>query len=146
MKRVLVLCTANASRSQMAEGYLQYYAGDWGEFHSAGISPDRVNPYAVQVMEEDNIDISGKLSKSYQQFERQEFDFLITVCDEAHAALPKRLRAKNRLHFSIPDPDLAGGDNSARLHAFREARELVKRHMLKFIGRELKPVASELPV
>ena len=128
----------------MAEGYLQFYANGWGEFYSAGIKPHRVNPLAIQVMEEDNIDISGNTSKSVKQFEHEVFDFLITVCDEANAAIPKRIKAKNRLHFSIADPESAMEDANGRLNAFREARETIKRHMLRFIGRELKPAGAEL--
>lgn len=137
MKRVLVLCTGNACRSQMAEGYLNFYAGDKGRFFSAGLEEHGLHPVSVQVMDEDNIDISGNWSKKYNVFEDQHFDFLITVCDDVQNRLPDDLSFLHHLHFSIPNPIKVKGNREQQLRAFREAREIVKKSMLKFIGMEL---------
>ncbi len=135
-KKILVLCSGNASRSQMAEGYLNYYASEVAEFYSAGIVAKGLHPFAVQVMAEDNIDISANSSKTYREFSGIHFDYLLTVCDEAREAVTE-ISASRHFHFSIPDPD--SGDPSARHRAFLEVREQVKKHMLRFIGRELQP-------
>ena len=137
MKRVLVLCTGNACRSQMAEGYLNFYAGDKGQFFSAGLVDHGLHPISIQVMDEDNIDISGNRSKEYSVFKDKHFDFLITVCDEVNTRLPNDLSFRQHLHFSIPDPSKIRGSREQQILAFREVRENVKRSMLKFIGMEL---------
>ncbi len=142
MKKILVLCSGNSSRSQMAEGYLNYYAAGRAEFFSAGLQDRGVNPLTIEVMAEDNIDISANYSKTYHQFQKQRFDYLITVCDEAYRRLPKGLSARHHVHFSIPDPDQAKGTPEERREAFRQIRETVKKNILKFIGRELPNVAE----
>ena len=137
MKKILVLCSGNSSRSQMAEGYLNYYAAGQADFFSAGLKDRGINPLTIEVMAEDNIDISGHYSKNVEQFRKHRFDFLLTVCDEAYERLPKQLSAERHLHFSIPDPDAVDGDLETRREAFREIRERVKKDVLRFIGREL---------
>ena len=137
MKRVLVLCTGNACRSQMAEGYLNFFAGEKALFYSAGLEDHGLNALAVEVMAEDNIDISDSRSKHYRVFKSLGFDFLITVCDEVNSQLPRNIRADRHLHFSIPDPAKVQGSPEQRLEAFRGVREKVKKHMLRFIGTEL---------
>jgi len=140
MKKILVLCSGNSSRSQMAEGYLNYYAAGKANFYSAGLQDRGVNPLTVEVMSEDNIDITGSRSKTYHQFQAHQFDYLITVCDEAYKQLPGQLSARRHLHFSIPDPDQVDGNPETRLHAFRSIRETVKKEILKFIGREFSSI------
>jgi arsenate reductase len=137
MKKILVLCSGNSSRSQMAEGYLNYYAQGRANFCSAGLDDRGINPLAIEVMEEDNIDISENTSKSYKEFEGIKFDYLITLCDEAHTHRPKRLNARHYIHFSVPDPGQFEGDREEQLEGFRRIRETVKKHILKFIGKEL---------
>ena len=144
MKRILVLCTGNACRSQMAEGYLNFYAGDKGQFYSAGVEDHGLHPTSVEVMDEDNIDISDSRSKRYDVFVDAHFDFLITVCDEVIRDLPDDLSYHQHLHFSIPDPAQVKGSREQQLLAFREVREIVKKSMLKFIGMEL--IGQEEPV
>lgn len=137
MKKILVLCSGNSSRSQMAEGYLNYYAQGRAKFCSAGLQDRGINPLTIEVMAEDNIDISENTSKSYKGFEGIKFDYLITVCDEARINQPKGLKAHNYVHFSIPDPDQVPGNLEERRESFRQIRETVKKHILKFIGQEL---------
>lgn len=137
MKKVLVMCTENACRSQMAEGYLRFYAANRAIFCSAGIKNAHVNPYAVQVMQEDGIDITSFKSATYKSYEGQTFDHLIIVCKELHGSLPNGLHAK-KIHFiDIPDPALFQGDKDSTIDEFRSVRELVKTEMLKFIGQEI---------
>ena len=137
MKKILVLCSGNSSRSQMAEGYFNYYAQGEALFFSAGLEDRGVNPLTIQVMAEDNLDISESVSKKYVVFNGQKFDYLITVCAMAKKRLPDSIRAKKYLHFDIPDPDLAQGSPSERVAVFRQTREKVKKYVLKFIGKEL---------
>ncbi len=144
MKKILVLCSGNSCRSQMAEGYLKYYATGRAEYFSAGLQDRGVNPLTVEVMAEDNIDISTNHSKTYHRFQKQPFDYLITVCDEAYQQLPKGLSAEHHVHFSIPDPDRVNGTLEERREAFRQIRETVKKNFLKFIGRELPSVTEAM--
>ncbi len=137
MKKILVLCTGNSCRSQMAEGYLNFFASDRALFYSAGVIAEGLNPYAVTVMSEDNIDISGSEAKHYRVFRDIHFDYLITVCDEVQNLLPDDIQADRVLHFSVPDPAKAEGGYEKKLAVFREVRELVKKNMLRFIGMEL---------
>lgn len=87
-KRVLVLCTGNSCRSQMAEGFIRHLAGDKFEVFSAGVKPMQVNPLAIKVMAESGVDISKHRSKSVTEFIRQKFDYVITVCDNAKQTCP----------------------------------------------------------
>lgn len=145
MKRVLVLCTGNACRSQMAEGYLNFYAGDKALFYSAGLEDHGLHPLAVAAMSEDNIDISGCRSKRFEVFRNLHFDYLVTVCDEVNNRLPRSLRRQHHLHFSIPDPAKVKGAPEQKLAAFRAVREEVKKEMLRFIGAELIGQEKLLP-
>ncbi|MCB0561264.1 MAG: arsenate reductase ArsC [Lewinellaceae bacterium] len=137
MKRILVLCTGNSCRSQMAEGYLKFYTQRGAEIHSAGLESHGVNPFAVKVMEEDSIDISGQHSKPVNVFRGQHFDYLVTVCDEAGQKILKGISYNEKIHFSIPDPATYQGEREHILEEFRRVREIVKKKMLKFIGKAL---------
>src|ERR671938_2025240 len=103
-KRVLILCTGNSARSQMAEGLLRRMAGDRFEVESAGVEPSRVRPEAVEAMREVGVDISGQRSKSVDEFSGQEFDYVITVCGKANEACPVFPGARTRLHMPFDDP------------------------------------------
>jgi len=122
-KRVLILCTGNSARSQMAEGLLRQMGGDRFEVASAGVSPTRVRPEAIAVMREIGIDISNHYSKSVEQFSGQEFDYVITVCDNANEQCPVFPGRTQRLHWSFDDPAAAEGDEDARLAVFRRVRD-----------------------
>jgi arsenate reductase (thioredoxin) len=121
--RVLILCTGNSARSQMAEGWLRYLGGGAYEAYSAGTHPTSVNPLAIQVMAECSIDISQARSKSVTEFLDQSFDYVITVCDQAAEHCPVFPGKAIRLHWSFPDPAAVTGDGADRLQAFRNVRD-----------------------
>src|SRR5579863_6243106 len=114
-KRVLILCTGNSARSQMAEGLLRQDAGDRFEVSSAGTKPGSVRPEAIAVMRELGIDISGHRSKSVTEFDGQHFDYVITVCDSARESCPVFFGSANRLHHSFDDPAALQGSEGERL-------------------------------
>ena len=120
--RVLILCTANSARSQMAEGVLRWLAGDRVEAFSAGTHPSIVNPLAIEVMREIGIDISGHRSKSVQEFIGRPLDVVITVCDNAAETCPAFPGNVERIHWSFPDPAAVQGDEQKR-SAFRAVRD-----------------------
>jgi len=121
--RVLILCTGNSARSQMAEGLLRSLSKSVVEAHSAGTHPSRVNPLAVEAMKEIGIDVSGHRSKSVEEFAGQRFDLVITVCDNAKESCPVFPGAPERLHWSYEDPAAVEGSREERLRAFRRVRE-----------------------
>jgi len=118
--RVLFLCTHNSARSQMAEGLLRHLTGDRFEAASAGTEATSVRPEAVAVMAELGVDISKQESKTLERYVSQPFDFVVTVCDDANEACPFFPGAKNRLHWSLPDPSKATGGEQERLAVFRQ--------------------------
>ncbi len=133
--RVLVLCTANSARSQMAEGLLRALAGDRLDVVSAGIEPGSLHPLAVQAMAEIGIDISAQRSKSVERFSGQEFDFVITVCDAAAERCPVFPGSAQRLHWSVEDPVETAGIEEDRMSAFRTARDALRVHIEEFLTR-----------
>lgn len=135
-KRILVLCTGNSCRSQMAEGFFRKYKKDW-EIKSAGITPVGLNPVAAKVMAEKGIDISGQKSKSVEKFTGRNFDYVITVCDSAKELCPLFLGKAKYIHWDIDDPSFVEGDYEFRLKKFREARDRIEKHILDFL-REVK--------
>src|SRR5436190_19027230 len=104
MKRILVLCTGNSCRSQLAEGYLRHFAGDKAEVYSAGIETHGVNPRAIATMKEDGIDISGHTSNHIDEYKNIDFDFVITVCDNAQENCPYFPSKAKKFHYNFPDP------------------------------------------
>ena len=116
-KRVLILCTGNSARSQMAEGLLRHDGGARFDVHSAGVSPTQVRPEAIEAMREVGVDISGQRSKSVEEFAGQAFDYVITVCDHAREQCPFFPAETRRIHWSFDDP-AAEGDESQRLAVF----------------------------
>jgi arsenate reductase len=122
-KRVLILCTGNSARSQMAEGLLRHDGGGRFKVSSAGTRPVGVRPEAVEAMREVGVDISGQRSKSVDEFAGQAFDYVITVCDNARESCPVFPEATERVHWSFDDPAAVEGDEAARLAAFRRVRD-----------------------
>ena len=132
-KRVLILCTGNVARSQMAEGLLRHMADDRFEVFSAGLLPSYVRPNAITVMNEIGIDISRHRSKSLDEFLDTLFDFVITVCDHAREQCPIFPGPAKRIHWSIDDPVAPGGE-AAQLKAFRCARDELQRRLQSFVA------------
>ena len=134
-KRVLVLCTGNSARSQMAEGLLRHLAGDRFEIESAGVEPSRVRPEAIEAMREKGVDIRGHRSKSVDEFAHREFDYVITVCDNARESCPLFPGKTERIHWSFDDPAAASGDEAARLSVFRRVRDEIESRLREFIEK-----------
>lgn len=126
MQRVLFLCTHNSARSQMAEGYLRALGSGRFEAVSAGTRARGLHPLAVQAMAEEGIDISLHESKNLAQFVNDSFDVVVTVCDDANESCPYFANAKERRHWSFPDPSAALGDDETRFAAFREVRDAIR--------------------
>ena len=133
-KRVLILCTGNSARSQMAEGLLRHDAGDRFTVESAGTKPSHVRTEAIAVMKELGIDISGHRSKSVEEFARTEFDYVLTVCDNAKESCPVFPGHANRLHKNFEDPAAAEGTEAARLAVFRRVRDEIRDYLEGFPG------------
>jgi arsenate reductase (thioredoxin) len=131
-KRVLILCTGNSARSQMAEGLLRHDAGDRFEVESAGTRPGRVRPEAIAVMKELGIDISGHRSKHVQEFENQSFDYVLTVCDNVKESCPVFPGHLNRIHKSFEDPAALHGAEEERLSLFRRVRDEIQDYLKVF--------------
>lgn len=135
-KRVLILCTGNSARSQMAEGLLREIGGDRFEVESAGVNPSRVRSEAVEVMREVGIDISGHRSKSADEFTGQEFDYIITVCDNARKTCPVFPGHAERIHQSFEDPPAPmAADHETTMAIFRRVRDEIEEWLLEFIAR-----------
>ena len=137
MKKVLVLCTGNSCRSQMAEGYLRYFAGNKAEVFSAGIETHGVNPRAGAAMKEDGIDISRHTSNNINEYRAIHFDFVITVCDNAKENCPFFPGGAKKFHHNFPDPAKATGSEEKILKTFRDTRELIKEYCQKFVSENL---------
>jgi arsenate reductase (thioredoxin) len=132
-KRVLILCTGNSARSQMAEGLLRHDAGDAFEVESAGTKPGTVRPEAIKAMQEVGIDISGHRSKHVDEFEGQRFDYVITVCDNSKESCPVFPGAVKRLHQSFEDPPAPSvGTDDERMAAFRKVRDELRTYLKSF--------------
>ena len=131
-KRVLILCTGNSARSQMAEGLLRHDAGDAFAVYSAGTKPSLVRPEAITVMQEIGIDISGHRSKGVDEFDGQHFDFVITVCDSARQSCPVFFRAAQQVHHGFSDPAEITGSEEERLAIFRRVRDELRDYLAEF--------------
>lgn len=136
-RRVLILCTGNSARSQMAEGLLRSLSENRFEVYSAGTHPSVVNPLAVEAMSERGIDISRQRSKSVDEFKEQEFDYVITVCDHANENCPIFPGQTKRTHWSFDDPAAASGSEEERLNVFRRVRDEIATRLDEFVGGEL---------
>lgn len=129
---VLVLCTGNSCRSQMAEGYLRKFLGESAEVYSAGIETHGVNPRAIQIMSEDGVDISGHTSNHVDEYGHIPFDFILTVCDHAQERCPFFPSSAQRLHCNFPDPAKAVGTEEEVMESFKTTRDLIKTYCLSF--------------
>ena len=136
-RRVLFLCTHNSARSQMAEALLRHLAGDRFEAYSAGTEATHVRPLAVRAMAELGIDSSGQQSKTLDRYLGEPFDAVITVCDQANEACPVFFGARERLHWSFPDPSQAAGSEDEQLAVYRSVRDAIRER----VERELIPRA-----
>ena len=137
MKRILVLCTGNSCRSQIAEGYLRHFAGAKAEIYSAGIETHGVNPKAVAIMKENGIDISHHTSNNIEEYRNIDFDFVITVCDNAKERCPFFPGNAKKFHQNFPDPAKETGAEEEILKKFREVREMIKSYAEKFVADNL---------
>jgi arsenate reductase len=138
MYNILVLCTGNSCRSQMAEGYLRYYAKGKATIYSAGIETHGVNPKAIQVMREDRIDISAHTSNNVNEYMHINFDYIITVCDNALENCPYIPSTAKRFHRDFPDPAKANGSEKEIMEEFRNIRTMIKEFSKNFIQENIK--------
>ncbi len=136
-KNILVLCTGNSCRSQIAEGYLRHFAGEKANVFSAGIETHGVNPKAVATMKEDGIDISNHTSNHIDEYRNIDFDFVITVCDNAKEQCPFFPSEAQKLHHNFPDPAKAAGTPEEVTDQFRQVREQIKAYCKTFVERQL---------
>lgn len=134
MKRVLVLCTGNSCRSQMAEGYLRHFFGNELEVYSAGVEVHGVNPRAISIMAEDGVDISQHTSNLVDEYADLSFDYLLTVCDHALERCPYFSSDAIRLHCSFPDPAKAAGSEEEVMESFRTTRKLIRDYCFQFLS------------
>jgi arsenate reductase len=137
MKRILVLCTGNSCRSQMAEGYLQHFAKGKAKVYSAGIEKHGVNPRAVEVMKEDGINISHHTSNNVDEYRDIDFDYVITVCDNANEQCPVFPSTAKKFHYDFPDPAKVTGTEEEILQQFRNVRDEIKNYCQTFVSENL---------
>jgi arsenate reductase len=133
MKNILVLCTGNSCRSQMAEGYLNFFAKGKANVYSAGIETHGVNPKAIETMMEDGIDITNHTSNNILEYKDIEFDYIITVCDHAKERCPYFPSKALKFHYNFPDPAKAIGSPEEIKQSFASTRGLIKRYCEEFI-------------
>ena len=139
MKKVLVLCTGNSCRSQLAEGFLRQFADNQAEIYSAGIETHGVNPKAIQVMSEVGIDISAHTSNHVDEYSDINFDYVITVCDNAKESCPYFPGQAVKFHENFPDPAKAKGTDQEIMEEFRRVRELIKDYASTFVKENINP-------
>lgn len=131
-KRVLILCTGNSARSQMAEGLLRHDAGDRFEVESAGTKPSVVRTEAIAVLKEVGIDITAHRSKHVEEFDGQHFDYVLTVCDNAKESCPLFFGTAMRLHQNFKDPAVVAGTQEKRMAVFRNVRDEIRSYLKGF--------------
>lgn len=137
MKKILVLCTGNSCRSQIAEGYLRHFAGDKAVVYSAGVETHGVNPRAITIMQEDGIDISQHTSNNMDEYRDIDFDFVITVCDNAKERCPFFPSKAQKFHHNFPDPAKATGSEEEIMAQFRAVRDEIKEYCRNFVSTNL---------
>ncbi|VBB08823.1 pancreatic ribonuclease [Lucifera butyrica] len=130
-KKVLFLCTHNSARSQMAEGWLRHLYGDRYLAFSAGTQPSKVNPYVAKSMQQAGVDMSSHTSKHVNEFINQDFDYIVTVCDNAKEACPYFAGGKEHLHQSFSDPSAFTGTDEEIMNGVNEVREQIKNWIIK---------------
>ena len=141
MKRILVLCTGNSCRSQMAEGYLRHFSGDKAIVKSAGVEAHGVSSKAIAVMKEDGVDISGHTSNIVDEYLSMDFDFVITVCDNAKERCPVFPGKAAKFHHNFPDPANSTGSDEEVLGKFRMTRDLIRVYCRDFVTKYISPVS-----
>ncbi len=142
MNKILVLCTGNSCRSQIAEGYLRHFAGDDAEIYSAGVETHGVNPRAIATMAEDGIDISGHTSNNISEYAGIDFDYVITVCDNAKERCPVFPSRAQKFHENFPDPAKATGTETEITEQFREVRQIIRNYFEQFVNTHVKTVTA----
>lgn len=133
MKKILVLCTGNSCRSQLAEAYLRHFAGEKAQVYSAGVETHGVNPRAIATMKEDGIDISSHTSNHVDEYRDIDFDFVITVCDHAREVCPYFPTNAQKFHYNFPDPAKATGEEAAIMASFKAVREQIKEYCREWV-------------
>ena len=134
-KKLLILCTGNSCRSQIAHGYFEFLAGDKLDVYSAGVETHGVNPRAIQVMREDGIDISHHTSNSVTEYADMNFEFVLTVCDNAKEQCPYFPSVVRTFHHNFPDPAKATGSEGEIMAAFRSTRVMIRNYATDFVAR-----------
>lgn len=137
MKKILVLCTGNSCRSQIAHGYLNYFANGKAQIFSAGVETHGVNPKAIATMKEDGIDISTHTSNNVEEYRAIDFDFVITVCDNAKERCPFFPGKAKKFHYNFPDPAKATGTEDEINNSFRSTRQMIKEYCKNFVETNL---------
>lgn len=136
-KKILILCTGNSCRSQIAEGYMRYFAGNKAVVYSAGVETHGVNPKAISIMKEDGIDISNHTSNNIDEYINIDFDYVITVCDNAKERCPFFPTKALKFHYNFPDPAKASGTDLEITEQFRSVRQLIKEYCKNFVDENL---------
>lgn len=142
MKKILVLCTGNSCRSQIAEGYLRHFSGDRAVIYSAGIETHGVNPRAIETMHEEGIDISAHTSNNIDEYKNVDFDFVITVCDNAKEHCPFFPSNARKFHHNFPDPAKATGTEDQVKEQFRIVRDQIKHYCRDFVKAQIELTGS----
>ena len=137
MKNVLVLCTGNSCRSQLAEGFLRHFAENNANIYSAGIEVHGLNPRAIKVMAESGIDISGHTSNHIDEYANIPFDYVISVCDNARESCPFFPTQAKKFHYNFPDPAKATGTEEEIMNEFRKVRDMIKTYSFDFVKGHL---------
>ena len=135
--KILILCTGNSCRSQIAEGYLKQFLGDSAEVYSAGVETHGVNPRAIQIMADDNIDISNHTSNHIDEYAAIQFDHVITVCNSAKEKCPVFPSSAKQHHEDFPDPAKATGTEEEIMKSFETTRNIIKAYLKEFVKKEL---------
>ncbi len=138
MINILILCTGNSCRSQIAHGYFEHFTdGRKVKIYSAGVETHGVNPRAIAVMKEDGIDISHHTSNNVDEYLDIDFDYVITVCDNAKERCPYFPTKAIRLHYNFPDPAKASGSETGIMEEFRRVRDMIKECVERFVSERL---------
>jgi arsenate reductase len=135
--KILVLCTGNSCRSQIADGYLKFFSGEKADTYSAGVETHGVNPRAIATMKEDDIDISNHTSNHIDEYRNIDFDFVITVCDNAKERCPYFPAKAKKFHYNFPDPAKASGTEEEINQQFRQVRQQIKEYCRQFVADNL---------
>ena len=136
-KNVLLLCTGNSCRSQIAEGYLRHFARGKAEIYSAGVETHGVNPKAIETMKADGLDISNHTSNHINEYTNVDFDYVITVCDNAKERCPFFPTKAVKFHHNFPDPAKATGTEEEINTEFARVRGMIKEYMADFVKNNL---------